>query len=123
MAETEFLIRDRDAKYSRAFDEVFRSEGVRVIQTPVQAPNANASAERFVRTIRNECLDRTLVFGERRLKMILREFVRHYNTERPHRGLCLETPEPQPVAKLTAGRVVRVAKLGGLINEYHRIAA
>jgi hypothetical protein len=57
------------------------------------------------------------------LEKILREFVAHYNTERPHRGLSLETPEPQPGAKLTAGKVVRVAKLGGLINEYHRIAA
>jgi transposase InsO family protein len=102
---------------------VFRSEGLRVIQTPVQAPNANAFAERFVRTVRQECLDRTLVFGERHLKKILREFMRHYNTERPHRGLFLETPEPQPAVKLTEGKVVRVAKLGGLINEYHRIAA
>jgi hypothetical protein len=102
---------------------VFCSEGLLVIQTPVQAPNANAFAERFVRTVRQECLDRILVFSQRHLERILREFVAHYNTERPHRGLSLETPEPQPGAKLTAGKVVRVAKLGGLINEYHRIAA
>ena len=123
LVKTEFLIRDRDAKYSGSFDEVFCSEGLLVIQTPVQAPNANAFAERFVRTVRQECLDRILVFSQRHLERILREFVAHYNTERPHRGLSLETPEPQPGAKLTAGKVVRVAKLGGLINEYHRIAA
>lgn len=121
--KTKFLIRDRDAKYSGSFDEVFCSEGVRVIQTPVRAPNANAFAERFVRTVRQECLDRTLVFGQRHLERILRDFVRHYNTERPHRALFLETPEPQPGIKLTAGKVERVTKLGELINEYHRVAA
>jgi len=123
LAMTRFLIRDRDAKYSGPFDEVFRSEGVRVIRTPIRAPNASAFAERFVRTVRQECLDHILIFGERHLERILREYVRHYNRERPHRGLSLETPEPQPGLKLTEGEVVRVAKLGGLINEYHRIAA
>ena len=123
MARTRFLIRDRDAKYSGPFDEVFRSEGVRVARTPIRAPNASAFAERFVRTVRQECLDHILIFGERRLERILREYVRHYNRGRPHRGLTLETPEPQPGMNLTEGEVVRVAKLGGLINEYHRIAA
>ena len=123
LARTRFLIRDRDAKYSGPFDEVFRSEGVRVARTPIRAPNASAFAERFVRTVRQECLDHILIFGERHLERILREYVTHYNQERPHRGLSLETPEPQPGLKLTEGEVVRVAKLGGLINEYHRIAA
>ena len=68
-------------------------------------------------------MDHILVFREHHLKRILREYVRHYNRERPHRGLSLETPEPQRALKLTEGEVVRVAKLGGLINEYHRIAA
>jgi transposase InsO family protein len=120
---TQFLIRDRDAKYSRSFDEVFRSEDVRVIRTPIRSPKANAFAERFVRTVRQECLDHILIFGERHLERTLKEYVTHYNRERPHRGLFLETPEPQPDVKLTAGKVVRVAKLGGLINEYHRIAS
>jgi hypothetical protein len=120
---TRFLIRDRDTKYSGPLDEVFRSEGVRVIRTPIRAPNASAFAERFVRTVRQECLDRILVFGERHLERILREYVGHSNTERPHPGLSLETPEPQRPLNLAEGEVVRVAKLGGLINEYHRIAA
>jgi transposase InsO family protein len=123
LAAARFLIRDRDTKYSGPFDEVFRSEGVRVIRTPIRAPNASAFAERFVRTVRRECLDHTLVFGERHLTRILREYVRHYNTERPHRGLCLETPEPRSACARTDGEIVRIARLGGLINEYHRIAA
>ncbi len=123
LASARFLIRDRDAKYSGPFDEVFRSEGVRVIRTPIRAPKASASAERFVRTIRRECLDHMLVLGERHLERIPREYVRHYNKERPHRGLCLETPEPKPALTGADGEVVRVARLGGLINEYRRVAA
>ena len=123
LAGTRFLIRDRDAKYSGPFDEVFRSEGVRVIRTPIRSPKANAFAERFVRTVRRECLDHILVFGERHLERILREYVRHYNKERPHRGLSLETPEPRSALERANGEVVRVDRLGGLINEYHRIAA
>jgi putative transposase len=121
--EARFLIRDRDAKYSGPFDEVFRSEGVRVIRTPIRAPMANAFAERFVRTARRECLDHILVLGERHLERVLRDYVRHYNKERPHRGLSLETPEPKPDTGRGGGEIVRVARLGGLINEYRRIAA
>ena len=73
---------------------MFRTEGVRVIRTPIRSPKANAFAERFVKTVRRECLDHLLVFGERHLQRILREYLRHYNEERPHRGLSLETPEP-----------------------------
>ena len=123
LTDAMFLIRDRDAKYSRSFDDVFRSEEVRVIRTPVQAPMANAFAERFVRTVRKECLDHILVLGDRHLARILREYTRHYNLERPHRGLSLETPEPKPDTDQGSGDIVRVARLGGLINEYHRIAA
>ena len=119
----QFLIRDRDAKYSGPFDEVFRSEGVRVIRTPIRAPKANAFAERFVRTIRRECLDHVLVLGERHLERTLREYVRHYNKERPHRGLSLQTPEPRPTLNRADGEVVRVVRVGGLVNEYHRLTA
>ena len=118
-----FLIRDRDATYSGPFDEVFRSEMVRVIRTPIRSPKANAVAERFVRTVRWECLDHILVLGERHLERILREYARHYNKERPHRGLSLQTPEPKLMPNDAAGEIVRVARLGGLINEYHREAA
>jgi transposase InsO family protein len=118
-----FLIRDRDSKYSGPFDEVFRDEGLCIIRTPIRSPKANAFAERFVKTVRHECLDHILVFGERHLGRILREYVRHYNRERPHRGLSLETPEPKLTSNRADGEIVRAARLGGLINEYHRIAA
>src|SRR5205823_13046101 len=79
-----FLIHDRDAKFSAAFDEVFRSEGARVVRAPIQAPNANAHAERWVRTVRSECLDWLLIFGRRQLERVLCTYVEHYNRQRPH---------------------------------------
>ena len=89
-----FLIRDRDAKFTASFDEVFTSEGIRVIKTPVRSPRANAYAERWVRTVRTECLDWILVLGRRHVYGILQEYVRHYNQHRPHRGLDLGVPVP-----------------------------
>jgi len=120
-----FLIRDRDSKFTGPFDEVFRSEGVTVIQTPVRAPRANAFAERWVRTVRTECLDWTVVFGRRHLEKVLRAYTSHYNDRRPHRGLDLKTPEPQfdPAPCLAeAARVRRRDVLGGLIHEYEPAA-
>ena len=121
--QTRFLIRDRDAKFSGPFDEVFRSEGVRVIRTPIRSPKANAFAERFVNTVRRECLDHLLILGERHLRWALREYLRHYNEERPHRGLELETPVPGAARNRSDGAVVCLDRLGGLIHEYRRIAA
>jgi putative transposase len=86
-----FLIRDRDAKFSGPFDELFRSEGVRIIESPIRAPRANAFAERWVRTVRIECLDWMLVLGRRHLEQVLRTYAAHYNQARPHRGLELRT--------------------------------
>jgi len=123
LAKAHFLIRDRDAKYSGRFDEVFRSEGIRVIRTPIRSPQANAFSERFVRTARRECLDHILVLGERHLTRILREYVKHYSEERPHRGLSLQTPQPRATVNCADGEIVRVDRLGGLVHEYHRIAA
>jgi len=120
-----FLIRDRDSKFTGAFDEVFRSEGVRIIQTPVRAPRANAFAERWVRTVRTECLDWMLVFGRRHLERVLRTYISHYNARRPHRGLELKTPEPRldPAPRLAQGaRIRRRDVLGGLVHEYELAA-
>ena len=89
-----FLLRDRDAKFSRGFDDVFRSEGAEVLVTPVQAPNANAYAERWIRTVRAECLDWLLIVGRGHLEQVLRVYVEHYNRHRPHRALGLEPPDP-----------------------------
>ena len=98
-----FLIHDRDTKFSRSFDAIVRSEGARVILTPIQAPNANAHAERLIETIRAECLDWTLILGRRHLDLTLRTYAEHYNRGRPHRGLDLATPladaeDPLPVS-------------------------
>ena len=115
-----FLLRDRDAKYSGPFDEVFRTEGVRVIRTPIRAPRANAFAERFVRTVRSECLDHILIYGRRHLERVLQTYVGHYMEERPHRGLHLTTPSGRPsiVRAGPTARVLRQDVLGGLIHEY-----
>ncbi len=119
-----FLIHDRDSKFTSAFDEVFGSEGIKVIHTPIRAPQANAYAERFVRTVRGECLDWLLILGRRHLARVLRIYLAHYNNERPHRGLALLPPEsPDAAAQPAAGAIERRDRLGGLIHEYHRAAA
>ena len=104
---------------------MFASEGIEVILTPVQAPRANAFAERWVRTVRAECLDWMLVLGRRHLERILRTYVAHYNTQRPHRGLDLRTPDPRsyPTDELPDRlRVQGRDVLGGLIHEYELAA-
>ena len=114
-----FLIHDRDSKFSHAFDEVFRTEGIKIIRTPVQAPNANAFAERWVRTVRADCLDRILVVGRRHLEHVLRVYRRHYNEHRPHRALGLLPPDGgDPTPLNTAPCLHRRDLLGGLIHEY-----
>ena len=118
-----FLIRDRDGKFTAAFDEVFAGNGTRVIKTPVRSPRANAFAERFVGTLRRECLDHVLILGERHLRKVLAEFARHYNGHRPHQSLQQESPLRQPgrIVDITA-RIERRQVLGGLISEYRRAA-
>jgi hypothetical protein len=119
-----FLIRDRDSKYSGPFDEVFRTEGVKVVKTPIRAPKANAFAERWVRTARWECLDHVLILGRRHLERVLREFASHYYAERPHRGLRLACPSPPTSSSsVRSGAVRRRDRLGGMIHEYHREVA
>jgi hypothetical protein len=124
-----FLVRDRDSKFTRDFDEVFGSEGIRVIKAPVRAPKARAHAERWVGTVRRECLDRLLILGRRHLQHVLAIYVAHYNGHRPHRSLAQRPPirrpptDEQPLAELIdLDRVRRRDVLGGLIHEY-RLAA
>jgi putative transposase len=119
------LIRDRDSTYSGSFDEVFRTGGIRIVKTPMRAPQANAIAERFVRTARSECLDWLLIVNRRHLERVLRVFVEHYNTQWPHRALDLHPPqprEPPPTATPTVAQVRRRDLLGGLIHEYYQAA-
>jgi putative transposase len=120
-----FLIRDRDSKYTCSFDEVFRSEGARVILTPIRSPKANSYAERVVKTVRSEILDWTLIHGRRHLDRVLRTYASHYNAERPHRGLELAVPEnPSPVHPVDeVPEIGRRDLIGGLIREYHAVAS
>jgi putative transposase len=119
-----FLIRDRDAKFTAAFDTVLTAAGIRIIKIPVQAPRANAIAERWVGSARRECTDRMLVAGERHLRLILGEYADHYNSHRPHRSLQQEPPtgRTHPPAEVTGMRVLRRDRLGGLIHEYSQVA-
>ena len=118
-----FLIRDRDSKFTAAFDGVFAGNGTGVIKTPAWSPRANAYAERFVGTLRRECLDHVLILGERHLRSVLAEFARHYNGHRPHQALQQEPPlrEPGHVVDITA-RIERRQVLDGLISEYRNPA-
>jgi transposase InsO family protein len=114
-----FLVHDHDTKFSHAFDEVLQTEGIRVIRTPIQAPNANAYAERWVRTLRAECLDRILILGRRHLEQVLRVYRTHYNEHRPHRALRLLPPNGRDPTPLNAtAHLRRRDLLGGLIHEY-----
>ncbi len=107
------------------FDEVFRTEGVRIVRSPVRAPKANAICERWVGTVRRECLDHLLVLGRRHLERVLTAYAAHYNGSRPHRALDLGSPELRgdPPATVDLGTVRRRHILGGLIHEYEPAAA
>ena len=116
--------RAKGEQYSGPFDDAFRAAGIRIVETPVRAPQANANAERFARTVRGECLDWLLILNRRHLERVLRVFVEHYNTQRPHRALTLQPPQPQEAPPTpTIAEVRRHDRLGGLIHEYYRDAA
>jgi putative transposase len=117
-----YLIHDRDGKFAGAFDTVFRSEGIAVRRTPARAPNANAIAERWVRTVREECLDKLLIWNEPHLRRVLREYVDYYNRRRPHQGIAQNSPLGLG-STATEGTIQYRDVLGGVIRDYYREAA
>ena len=119
-----FLLRDRDAKFTAAFDAVFAAVAIRIVKTPVRAPRANAIGERWIASARRECLDRILITSERHLRLVLTEYVDHYNMHRPHRTLQQNPPagRAHPSGDVTGMRVLRRDRLGGLIHEYSQVA-
>ena len=121
------MIRDHDTKFTASFDAVLGAEGIRIIKTPIRAPRANVIAERFVGTIRRECLDRFLILGRRHLEVVLAEYVGHYNGHRPHRSLDQRCPSTvtettAPVTEPDPAGIRRSDVLGGLIHEYRLVA-
>src|SRR5882757_2479548 len=118
----QLIVRDRDAKFVASVDTVFAADAVRVVKTPVRAPRANAYAEPWVRSVRAECLDWTLIWNRRHLERVLSAYVEHYNRARPHRGLGLEILAVTDDVPLHTGPIERVDVLGGLIHEYHHAA-
>ena len=118
-----FLVRDRAGQFTASFDAVLADVGIQVVRIPPRCPRANCFAERFVRTIRAELTDRMLIFSQRHLRVVVAEYVRHYNGQRPHRARDLRPPQPtHPLADLSHERITRRPVLGGLINEYERAA-
>jgi putative transposase len=117
--QVKFVIRDRDTKFTTAFDAIC----IRIIATPVRAPRANAIAERWIGSVRRGCTDRMLIAGQRHLRHVLTEYTDHYNGHRPHRSLDQTPPEGRAGPDLGADvRVLRRDRLGGLIHEYEQVA-
>ena len=118
-----FLVRDRDSKFTAAFDEVIAGNGTRIIKTPVRSPRADSFAERYAGTLRRECLDHLLIYGEHDLRQVLSAYARHYNEHRPHQSQEQRPPlhEPGEAVDVTA-RIKRTHVVQGLISEYRRAA-
>jgi transposase InsO family protein len=122
MAKARFLLHDRDAKFSEGFDAVLRTAGIQPLKLPPQSPNLNAFAERWVRSVKDECLDQLILFGERSLRHALNEYLAHHQHERNHQGLDNVIPFPDQRSVCQDGTIRKSERLGGLLNFYHRAA-
>jgi hypothetical protein len=122
LINSEFLIMDRDKKYTKEFRAILKREGVKPILCPVRAPNCNAFAERFVRSIKEECLNRMILFGEASLRRVLREYATHYHTERNHQGVGNQLLKPPEIVSSITDSIHCRERLGGMLNFYSREA-
>jgi putative transposase len=116
-----YLIHDHDTKFTGVFDTVFESEGIEIVDIPYEAPNANAFAERWVRSVREECLDKLIILNERHLRQVLTEYIAYFNMHRSHQGLEQDSPLGLTVSTESPIRYRNV--LGGIIRDYYREAA
>jgi len=123
MAHARFLLHDRDTKFSEAFASVLLAAGVEPLKLPPQSPNLNAFAERWIRSVKDECLDQFILFGERSLRHVLQEYLTHHQHERNHQGLDNVIPFPDQRTDGPTGTIRKAERLGGLLNFYHRAAA
>jgi transposase InsO family protein len=123
LAGARYLIHDRDAKYTQSFDQILKAAGTAIVRLPPQSPNLNAFAERFVKTVKTECLEQFVLFGEDSLRHVIREFLAHYHAERNHQGIENMIPFPDVRLDRREGTIVKAERLGGLLNFYHRRAA
>ncbi|MCP3936625.1 MAG: transposase family protein, partial [Actinomycetia bacterium] len=122
LRDKQYLILDNDSLFTDQFERIIEDSGVKLIHTAIHAPNLNSVAERFVLTVRTECLDRLIIFGCGHLQRCLDEFTKHYLVERPHQGLDNELITPKPIDARTTGEVVAHERLGGLLRSYQREA-
>ena len=120
---SKYLLLDRDTKFTDNFHSILEQEGVEPVKLPPRSPNLNAHIERFMRSIKDECLTRMIFFGEKSLRNAVREFLAHYHGERNHQGLCNRIIEPGEEVGRAGGAIERRERLGGLLNYYHRAAA
>ena len=123
LLNSRYLIMDRDTKYTEEFRDYLDREGVKPVRCPVRAPNCNAFAERFVRSIKEECLDRMILFGDASLRRALREYAAHYHGERNHQGVGNQLLQPIATVSSTNEPIQCRERLGGMLNFYYREAA
>ena len=123
LKDAQYLIHDRDTKFTASFDEILKAVGIKPVKLPARSPNLNAYAERFVRTIKTECLDQMILFGEKSLRHVLSEYVAHYHAERNHQGIENVIPFPDERLSSKGKKITKSERLGGLLSFYHREAA
>ncbi len=121
LKDKKFLVHDWDKLFTKDFKSILRAGGVKCVKTTVACPNMNPFVERFVRSIKSECLNKMLIFGERHLRYLVNEYMEHYHTERPHQGIGNNIIEP-PSSPVGQGKIVCQERLGGLLKSYRRAA-